>query len=125
MRTLFKIALLVGGILPAMADETHLTEGQVSEIGKMILTSKSQEEYRDQFSWEKPRYDPKTKIWRFEWTPKGALFPCMPLPFFEIRDRDAHQRIGSLSGNGYHPASSEKFRMSPLFQRKITRILER
>lgn len=119
----FAMAMLVS---VAIGGEPRLTKEQVIEIGEIILENANYGNYKEGFSLDKPYYDGTKGIWRFADT--GKLYPPVtgaPLYFFEIRDGDCCFRIGSISGRGYSPKSSENFRMSPTIRTQIRELLKK
>jgi hypothetical protein len=107
----FITAVVLGN---AFAAEARLTKEAVSAIGAIILGDKSTAKYNGGFAIANPQFDVEERVWRFQVTDKFfATFPGSSIHFFEIRDKDAYYRIGSISGIGYDPKSAERFRMSP------------
>ena len=106
---------------PAPAQGPKMTKERVTQLGGQILQSKA-EPYRGNFLVDHPVYSAKEGIWRFQ--PTGPLllsFPEAPLYFFEVRDADGSYRIGELSGQGYHPRSSEHFRPGPGMKKNVAK----
>lgn len=114
---LITAAIMTGS---AFAVEPTLSKATVSAIGAIILGDKSTAEYHGGFSLADPQFNENERIWRFQATDK--FFPALPgspLYFFEIRDKDAFSRIGSISGRGYNPKNAGRFRMLPALRKEI------
>ena len=126
MKTVMKLVSAVILFSMASAAEPRLTKEQVKEIGVLVSSEKAFAPYSGGFLIDQPAFDQKSKIWRFPASGKLSLpFPEAPLFFLEIRDADGYFRVGSLSGRGYSPKSSEKFRMAPSLRGKVSQIHSR
>lgn len=121
MKALAAILIITAAVLGnAFAAEARLTKKAVSSIGAIILGDKSTAKYHGGFAIANPQFDEEKRVWRFHATDKFfAAFPGSPIHFFEIRDKDAFYRIGSISGTGYDPKGAERFRMSPALRKRI------
>ncbi len=104
-----------------------LSEAQVSEIGRLVISQREHQQYKELFSTTKPKYDSERKLWMFTWVPrKGQNYPGASMYFFELRDSDAYYRIGELTtGAGVVPKTALKFRMSTRLRRKIAKIINK
>jgi hypothetical protein len=126
MKTVIKFVSAVMLVSMASAVEPRLTKEQVKKIGVLVSSEKAFAPYSGGFLIDQPTFDQKSRIWSFPATGKLLLiFPEAPLFFFEIQDSDGYFRVGSLTGRGYSPKSSEKFRMGPSVRAKVSHIHSR
>jgi hypothetical protein len=123
MKPFLPFALALALAAPSASGEPKMSAGQVSRIGELVIRAKQHDEYLGMFSTEDPAFDPKSGVWRLQMTPKAFPVTCGSLLYFcEIRDSDAHFRIGAISGSGFRPKSQRTFRMSPSLRQKIDRV---
>jgi len=120
VKTICTIAILAALTASAHA-EPILTKKQVGELGRVILSAKQNEKYREIFDCDKPSYDPKKHVWVF---PGGfPVTPGGPVHVFELREKDGYYRLGSFTTHSFSP-SPPKFRIAPAVRKKIRELLK-
>lgn len=114
---IFLSALLVG----SAGAEPKYTKEQVIAMGRVILAAEVNKEYKASFWDAEPTYDEKAKSWSYL-TTRIPVTPGGSVHTFEIREADAHYRLGWVSGteisSGY-----DKFRIQASVRGKLMDLL--
>lgn len=122
MKNFFRALFVISAILIGTASgESQFTKEQVSELGRLILATPENKEYKEIFWDDQPEYDAKTKLWVYQngypRTPGGTAY------IFQIREADGFYRLAwtteRKSSQGY-----ERFRIQSSIRSKLTVLMK-